>query len=1494
MLRRSLALCWAIVWLFVASSLPAAAQLPPGSVTTDCAPCAGIAAAYNEALAEFRRAGAEVRPFEDLAIRTEGEIAAAKEALAAAEAEGAAQLNRREELKETDPASSAAADTAQRAAFDRVIELMNHIEQRLEPRAEAARRQVDALFEQMRQQLAQMDHLGPQLAECEKQCLPSGTNPDGSAAGPGGGAGPGSPIPGSRSTDCEPCTALARQYNDALAEFRRAGEDLFAVDSALQDVLAQIAATEASIAGALAEADAATQAGEGLRNAGSKDAAAIASADAAKDAAYARANELTRQLEVDLDPRRDQLDEQGNELLTQLAALANRMDALAAELTECEKQCAAAGPAEQPATGIPEPEAEPQPVDPDGFVTTNCAPCRQIASDLNEVLRGLIAKRAEAQSLTAAIPELEVAIEDAELDEKFADGDFRLQLAMQMDYEREGNEQARKAAVEKGTAAFERFEKAQADIQRLTAELEAARQRLDALEGEIEQLAQREAELRAALEECEKQCTAVGPEEQSSTGIPGGGAEPASDFVTTDCPACERIVALLNDVIGSLKTLPGQIAEAQAELDEVKAKEAEIDSRRADAQARFEASLQQGENLRTNNPGDSAGIAAADTAKNEASAEVRAIEAELMLYQLLHVDPAQQKLDTLQRQLDEYKKLEAELRAQLDECEKQCKAAEEAKDQLSTPGATPETTSPFATTDCPACENIVSQLNDTIGTLMNLPGQIAEAQQALADAEARAEENAEALAGAIAALDAAIQAGETLRQSATPDADAIAEADAATRKASADLRRQMEAPGDYADVLAARQRLEALGAYLEQQKAREADLRAQLAECEKQCKAAEEAEDQLSTPGVTPQTASPFVKTDCPACEAIASLLNDMIGSLQNMPGQIAAARQALADAEAQAEENDEALAGAIAALDAAIQVGETLRQSPTPDADAIEAADAATRKASDDLRRQMEAPGDYADVLAARQRLDALEAQLEQLKALEAELRAELAECETQCQQAADPQSAPDLEPILDAGVITTDCPACEDLAAALNATAASLKAASEAMDAASAAYDEARRAGDKAMEGAGAALEAGGQYANDATLALNAGDQTAADVAVAGQEEAFTEASELLDEADQHGLDAEAAKAALDDATAKVNELRDLFNEQAKALEECEQQCHPMEPNLEVKVSLQDAACERGEECTLVISLTNRADQPHEGPGFISADMRFGVGVEGGLVGGAFCGWAPKGGSICSVPADELEEGGTLTLVVPVQVPDDAPEGSDFCAAVEMPEYGDTNSVGAAIQLGLLEKGFPLGTIDGVIGPKSEAAIDGYLQAEDAPAGYADEGGESEEAPLEAEDAPAGYAGEGGEAEEDPLEDDEPPSGVMPWTASGMSEDEIIEMFGSVLPEEAARGYAELYRRLFDAPPPQRAGPAFDPGPDCVPLGLPVLPKAAPRLPGDEAEDEPAPVRRNNAPGVTIEFGFDDENGRHREEEEEEPRGIDLFGPDGGGLPDGIKLGF
>jgi hypothetical protein len=491
-------------------------------------------------------------------------------------------------------------------------------------------------------------------------------------------------------------------------------------------------------------------------------------------------------------------------------------------------------------------------------------------------------------------------------------------------------------------------------------------------------------------------------------------------------------------------------------------------------------------------------------------------------------------------------------------------------------------------------------------------------------------------------------------------------------------------------------------------------------------------------------------------------------------------------------------------------------------------------------------------------------------IKALEAELRAELAECETRCQQAAaDPQSVPDIEPMLDSGVITTDCPACEDLAAALNATAASLKAASAAMDEASAAYDTARRDGDKARDGAGVALEAGGQFANDATVALEAGDQAAADAAVAGQEDAFTEASDLLDEADQHDLDAETARAALDDATAKVNELRDLLKAQAKALEECEQQCQPNEPNLEVKVSLQDGACKRGEACTAVISLTNQAEEPHEGPGFISADMRFGVGVKGGLVGDAFCGWAPKGGSICSVPADELEEGGTLTLIVPVEVPANAPDGSDFCVAVEMPEYGDSNSVGAAIQLGLLEKGFPLGTIDGVIGPKSKAAIDGYLEAEDAPAGYADEGGETEGAP----------------------------SGVMPWTQSGMSEEELAEMFGSVLPEDAARAYAELFRRLFDAPPPQRANPAFDPGADCVPLGLPVRPKAAPRLPDDDVDeeemDDPAPIRLKNAPDVTIQFGIDGEEGDRREEHEED-RSVDLFGSDGMGLPGGFNLGF
>jgi hypothetical protein len=150
--------------------------------------------------------------------------------------------------------------------------------------------------------------------------------------------------------------------------------------------------------------------------------------------------------------------------------------------------------------------------------------------------------------------------------------------------------------------------------------------------------------------------------------------QPQTDprFASTDCAPCEQIVSLLNDAIGSAITTEELLGEAQARLDTLRSQVETLETEKRAAQDAFtEALVERGRR-------EAAGqdtSAQQDIIDRESGRAVDLLgEIEAFSFDLLEQE---ELVAELTAQLAQWRQQEAALRAQLEECEKQCAPAEE-------------------------------------------------------------------------------------------------------------------------------------------------------------------------------------------------------------------------------------------------------------------------------------------------------------------------------------------------------------------------------------------------------------------------------------------------------------------------------------------------------------------------------------------------------------------------------------------------------------------------------------------------------------------------------------------------------------------------------------------------------------------------------------------------------------------------------------------------
>ncbi len=661
------------------------------------------------------------------------------------------------------------------------------------------------------------------------------------------------------------------------------------------------------------------------------------------------------------------------------ASLSRAIEAVRGLIASCEAKCTSRG--DDTATGLGQDPTYGQ----DDFVSTDCPPCAALASLVNDAVGSAIAaERALAEAkqrlrdLTREQTDRETGLNrlsarERALNEEWltsADADRQAEIDTEL-HEVDGE----RHALEDARAAGEIAQSEAVEV------IEAAEATFDAANRLV-------AELKAQLTECEKQCA---PAED-------GGAIAVHDpapFVRTDCAPCEALASMVNDAVGTLIGADRDLKAAQDKLAGIQSASAKRQTRLGELET-HEANLNE-EWLTSKDEGR----------RNEIDAELHRVDAERHgledAEELAPADTelAEQEVTTAQARVDELTRQVADLKAQLAECEKQCAPTDE-----DTNVALNDDPSPFVRTDCAPCEVLASLVNDAVGTLIGAERDRDAARAALTALDTAATARAEALAG-LEAREAALN--EEWLTSA--DDARKAEIDQELHGVDAE-RHELEEAEELApaDRELAQQELETAQARVDELTQQVATLKAQLAECEKQCAPAEDGSETALDDG-QPQTDPRFASTDCAPCAQIVSLLNDAIGSAITTERLLGEAQTRL-----------DTLRGRVEALEADKRAAQDAFTEALVERARLEDAGQDTSAAQEIIDRESARAADLLgeidafafDLLTQEEAVADLSTLLERWRQQEAVLRAQLEECEKQCEPAEEDTAtaAPDPEP--------------------------------------------------------------------------------------------------------------------------------------------------------------------------------------------------------------------------------------------------------------------------------------------------------------------------------------------------------------------------------------------------------------------------------------------------------------------------------------------------
>ncbi len=824
------------------------------------------------------------------------------------------------------------------------------------------------------------EELRKELADCEAKCLAEKNKPKVSL--PGDDYDRSYPVPQSffgRLADCPTCQPLAEALNDLLKQRYVVASDLQATLARLKYNRGEQARREAELAKLLAREQELAPIWTRFDDSPEQQAAGreLDQIDLARRQAEAAVAGL-KKLNAEDEEVVAALLEQHEQLETQIAQSE-------AALQDCEAtRCADTGGGDIALAGQ------------SPFVSTDCEPCQQIASLINDAVGTLIGAERELKSAKAKLAQLK---EEAQTR---ADR-LRAVLARESQLNEAWlttQDEAKRAELDRELNEIDKQRNALTDAQAEEgAAIQAAKAAIAEAQKKVDDLKALIAKLKADLAECEKQCKpaqnggqiGLG---QNGQGQNGQGGAPQSPFVSTDCEPCQQIASLINDAVGTLIGAERELKSAKAKLAQLK-EEAQTRADRLRAVLARESQLNEAW-LTTQ---DEAKRAELDKELNEIDKQRNALT-DAQAEEGAAIQAAKAAIAEAQKKVDDLKALIAKLKADLAECEKQCKPAQNGGQiglgqngqGQNGQGGPPQ--SPFVSTDCEPCQQIASLINDAVGTLIGAERELKTAKAKLAQLKEEAQTRADRLR-AVLARESQLNEAWLTTQDEAKRAELDKELNEIDKQRNALTDAQAE---EGAAIQAAKAAIAEAQKKVDDLKALIAKLKADLAECEKQCKPAQNG-GQIGLgqngqgqngQGGAPQ--SPFVSTDCEPCQQIASELNDVIGSLPGTEQQVANDKAALDALRAEHAAKSQAKAAAQEAFAQAIYAKAALSEQGQD----VSAQNAIIKRELDKASDLLSEIDDLdLDILDAEEALAASSARLKLLKARETALRKQLADCE-------------------------------------------------------------------------------------------------------------------------------------------------------------------------------------------------------------------------------------------------------------------------------------------------------------------------------------------------------------------------------------------------------------------------------------------------------------------------------------------------------------------
>ncbi len=152
------------------------------------------------------------------------------------------------------------------------------------------------------------------------------------------------------------------------------------------------------------------------------------------------------------------------------------------------------------------------------------------------------------------------------------------------------------------------------------------------------------------------------------------------------------------------------------------------------------------------------------------------------------------------------------------------------------------------------------------------------------------------------------------------------------------------------------------------------------------------------------------------------------------------------------------------------------------------------------------------------------------------------------------------------------------------------------------------------------------------------------------------------------------------------------------------------PVDAGLSIKLS-QPKKCRRGNNCDYGLEVQNDGDGIYKGPLFLTGVI-YGTRLGSGKEGEWQCAYSGRGKQICHNQVS-LSPGAKQTWSLGFKLPRRMSQRASNCLQIDVFDQevrGRVNPLLMAVQLGLGERGFEVGRPDGIMGPKTAAAMQQY----------------------------------------------------------------------------------------------------------------------------------------------------------------------------------------